>query len=628
MGAGEGMGTKREIRKFPSPVGRENPTFVSCTHQTNTVEAVGHKETTIAVLPFRILGDPDPVSPIIDGFTEDLILNFSKFIGLSVLSPYSTQDVHGRHDRETLSKFNLDYLVCGSFRPMDFGFRIGVQLIRNRDDKVVFAGNHDESLDTLLRALDSIVQQIVNVLKGQIDHDLLSHSYKKESVERAVYEDWLLGMNELKKGTQESDLSARAHFEAALKRDPNFARAHTGMSLTYFNEWSCQLWDRWEISKKGAHEHALKAIALDGNDYVSLAVLGRTFLYLGEHEKSLHLLEKSLQMNPNDADNLILVAQCLVWLGHVGQAQQLFERARKLNPLQPQSFLPTGALIFFEQGDYAQAVALGEKVSDLYVWTDFPALLAAAYYQLSQFDKMEAYWAKYLAVFKKNIKKGKDASPAEAVAWLQEVNPFKVKSRMEPFWNHIRGTERRPAPLSDRKETTATGSFVRKGEIWELDYMGVAAAIKHCKGLYDIARLLEASEKSWHCTVLMGSVLESKGIPLVDGPALREYRSRLQALQGDLDLAMETGQLGEAEALREEYDGLLHHLARVMGRSHGIRSQGASHDKARSATTWRIRSAIKKIDRVHPKLAKHLSRSIRTGNYCSYRPETPHQWSL
>src|SRR5690606_39339295 len=103
--------------------------------------------------------------------------------------------------------------------------RIGVQLIRDRDSKVIFAGNHDQTLDTILNAQDSIVQQIVNVLKGKIDHDLLSYSYKKESVDLAVYENWLLGMNELKKGSLESDLIAREHLTADLNLTPLSASA-------------------------------------------------------------------------------------------------------------------------------------------------------------------------------------------------------------------------------------------------------------------------------------------------------------------------------------------------------------------------------------------------------------------
>ena len=47
-----------------------------------------------------------------------------------------------------------------------------------------------------------------------------------------------------------------------------------------------------------------------------------------------------------------------------------------------------------------------------------------------------------------------------------------------------------------------------------------------------------------------------------------------------------------------------------------------------SATTWRIRSAIKKIAAAHPGLGKHLQNSVRTGALCVYRPERSVGWEL
>ena len=222
------------------------------------MELTSAKETTVAVLPFQLLGNVESMSPVIIGFTEDLIVNFSKFIGLSVISQDSTLGISNINDDPSISLLGTDYIVTGSFRAHGDQYRIAIKLIRTRDNKVVFAGNHDVTLESILNTQNTVTEQVVSVLQQQINYDLLSYSYRKESLDLAAYENWLLGMNLLKKGTIESDLKAREHFEAALEIDPQFARAYTGISLSYFNEWSCQLWDRWEISQKGAHEYALK----------------------------------------------------------------------------------------------------------------------------------------------------------------------------------------------------------------------------------------------------------------------------------------------------------------------------------------------------------------------------------
>nr|WP_299067780.1 hypothetical protein [uncultured Allomuricauda sp.] len=593
------------------------------------MELIDNKEITIAVLPFQLIGEIGDLNPIIYGFTEDLIINFSKFVGLSVISQYSTQNITDPSDDAVVSLLGTDYIITGSFRSKSNQYRIGIQLIRTRDNKVVFAGNHDESLESILNTQDVITQQIVSVLQQQIDHDLLTYSYKKESVELAAYENWLLGMNLLKKGTVESDFAARKHFEAALEIDSHFARAYTGISLTYFNEWSCQLWDRWDVSQKGAHEYALKAIDLDENDYVSLAVLGRTFLYLGDYHKSEHYFRKSFRMNPNDADNLVLIAFYLVYLGYAEEAEQLYLKAKKLNPLHPDAYFPQASFIYFELGDYEKSILFGEKVSNPSIWTDFPAFLAAAYYHLSEFDKMQDYFTQYLSLFQKNINNGIEPSVKKAIDWQKIVNPYKTKTNLEPFWEFIT-TEKVTVVANNpsKPKSDSRGSFAINGEFWELNYLGQSAILKDSKGLHDIAKLLGQPEKQFHCSELMGTVLDSDGSPVVDNQALNDYKKRIRTLQSEISEAEEMNDFIKADELREEYEDLMDHLSKVTGMAGKTRKVGSSLEKARSAVTWRIRNSIKKVENVHPQLAKHLSNTIKTGTFCCYTPDTVHEWII
>ena len=82
----------------------------------------------------------------------------------------------------------------------------------------------------------------------------------------------------------------------------------------------------------------------------------------------------------------------------------------------------------------------------------------------------------------------------------------------------------------------------------------------------------------------------------------------------------------KANALREEYDQLVDHLSKSLGLGGKIRKTDSPVERARSAVTWRIRSAIKKIEKAHPSLGKHLSKSIDTGTFCSYSPEKEYDW--
>ena len=65
------------------------------------------------------------------------------------------------------------------------------------------------------------------------------------------------------------------------------------------------------------------------------------------------------------------------------------------------------------------------------------------------------------------------------------------------------------------------------------------------------------------------------------------------------------------------------HALGLHGRS---RRLGSGAERARSAVTWRIRSAIKKIAMTHPRLGRHLENSLKTGTFCVYQPETVIDW--
>lgn len=593
-------------------------------HQAN-------KEIVLAVLPFQILTEEKDLSPVISCFTEDLIINFSRFIGLAVISQYSTQNIQHPGDKAAISKLKADYLIAGSFRTMGNDIRIQAQLIRTADEQVVFAVQHNESGKTLLSAQDKITRQIVSVLQQQIDYDLLSYSYKKKTVALAAYEHWLIGMDHLKKGSLENDLKARSYFEAALKIDPQYARAYTGLSLSYFNEWSCQLWDRWDVSRKGAHKYALKALELDENDYISLTVLGRTYLFLEEYEKAEHCLRKSILMNPNDADNLVQVAFSFLYINCAEEAARLYEKACELNPMRQGAYFGYGSNIYFELGQFDHALELSKKVNLESLWVDFAAYTAAACFHLSRFEEMWKNWNLYLKSFEERIYTGKRSLHEEALQWQMNVNPYLGKTNLQPFWEYMSKTDKpgEAIPSHSVPFSSTAASLLQQGESWTLTFQGEQVIMKDTKGLHDLVKLIAEPGREFHCLELMGSGLgDSNGEALLDNKAKTAYRQRILELQAQIAEAEDFSHSQKAVQLQEEYEQLIDHLSTVTGLGGKTRTTGSPVEKARSAVTWRVRSTIKKIADIHSPLARHLNVSIKTGTFCSYCPEQPILWSL
>lgn len=585
----------------------------------------GKKEITIAVLPFLVLTDIEKLNPIMLGFTEDLITNFSMFNGLSVVSHYSTRHYDVSSNLDSLVKLNVDYVVTGSFRSHRDKVKINIQLINVAEDSVVFAGQHIETPESIFLAEDAVTHQIVNVLQQQIDYNLLSYSYKKKNTDLDAYVYWLKGMDIMYKGTLESDLKARDYFKEALKIDPNYAKAYSGISLSYFNEWSCQVWDRWEVSSKGAHKYALKALEVDETDYQALMVLGRTYLYSEDYEKAEHCLRKSLRMNPNDALNLMSIAFLLVYLGHAEEALKLYNKANTLNPFHKDKFLTYGTFIYFELGQFEKAIELAKKIKLDQTWVDFPVFIAACYYHLNDFEKAKKYWNIFLENFKTHIKE--NPTEEEALQWQINVNPYKEKNNLEVFWKFIQGSEALVKPKKSSVRKNHTQSFILKDDFWELTYLNETAFLKDTKGFHDILKLITEPNKEFHCMELMGNTTNEKGpTTTIDSKAKQEYQKQIKKLLIEIEDAKELKNFELAAKFQEEYDSLVDHLSKSLGLDGKPRQLGSNIEKARSAVTWRIRSAIKKINAVHPNLGKHLSKSISTGTFCSYTPEFQIQW--
>ena len=123
------------------------------------------------------------------------------------------------------------------------------------------------------------------------------------------------------------------------------------------------------------------------------------------------------------------------------------------------------------------------------------------------------------------------------------------------------------APLQ-QSQIDGANIFRREGHYWTLSYGGVLVRLKDSKGLRDIARLIEHA----------GSRLHVFELTWMASAAAKDSPDKIE--------------------------------------------------RARVAVTMRIRNAVERIENEHYALGRHLSRSIETGRFCCYEPETPTEWML
>jgi len=164
-----------------------------------------------------------------------------------------------------------------------------------------------------------------------------------------------------------------------------------------------------------------------------------------------------------------------------------------------------------------------------------------------------------------------------------------------------------------------SAALVREGDVWALTWNGRETRVKDSKGVRDLAALLAAPGQEVPALDLYGGPTEHDTGEVLDATAREAYKRRLRELE-DAD------SLSEGEATERAL--LLEQLAGAYGLGGRVRRTGSSSEKARSAVTARVRDAVRRIAAHDPELGRHLDRSVRTGTFCSYEPETPVAWRL
>mgnify|MGYP001606093602 FL=1 len=165
--------------------------------------------------------------------------------------------------------------------------------------------------------------------------------------------------------------------------------------------------------------------------------------------------------------------------------------------------------------------------------------------------------------------------------------------------------------------------------MWQLTFHTDLAKDKDSIHNHDIAKLKSNQKNQINSMELMGSILqENVDAETIDGKAKNSYQKKIKSLLADIEDAQELNNSELVFKLEDDYESLVDHLTKSLGLAGKPRKIGSSVEKARSAVTWRVRSAIKKIEAVHPQLGKHLSNSISTGTFCSYKPELTVNWTV
>ncbi len=329
---------------------------------------------TIAVLPF-INASPDAENEYLsDGITDELIVALAKVEGLRVSSRTSVFALKGKAQdvRAIGALLGASVVLEGTLRKAGERLRITAQLTSTDDGQLLWSQRYDRTLEDVFAIQDEIANTIVSTLRATTFASLETPVTRRHTENVRAHSLYLRGRHAWNKRSQEGVFEAIDFFEQAIREDPNYALAYTGLSDSFallldYRSVPVQEWH------ERAKEYARKALALDeslAEAHTSLA--WSRFIYDWDWEGAAQEFRRAIELDPRYATAHQWHAFSLASRGRLDEALLEGHVAQELDPASVSIRRTLGWLYYYarryEQARYhlARAIEMNPEAEETY----------------------------------------------------------------------------------------------------------------------------------------------------------------------------------------------------------------------------------------------------------------------
>jgi TolB-like protein len=353
---------------------------------------------SIAVLPFRVLGDAACCAAIADGLPHELISELSRLRWLFVTARGSSFRLRGSEaDMTEIGRLlGVRYCLSGVLEITGRRLTAAVELIDTRDGGVVWAEHLHGVVDDVHQFREQIRLRILAALEIQIPIREAALARLTVSENLDAWSAYHLGLQHIYRFNRKDNAAATDLFQRAVASDPGFARAHAGLSFVHFQAAFMHYTDDRAAEVALARRFATRGVELDPIDPFVNFTMGRTFWLDGDLESSLAWLERATSISPNYAQGIYARSWTESIAGRGLEARKLVDLAMRLSPLDPLYYAMLGTRAFthtmlgedIEAADWAERAARSPGAHVLI------ALIAVATNALADNHVRAASWAK------------------------------------------------------------------------------------------------------------------------------------------------------------------------------------------------------------------------------------------
>ncbi len=328
-----------------------------------TVAAFSAKDSaaddkSIAVLPFIDLSQAKDQDYFCDGISEELLDQLAKVEGLRVVARTSSFSFKGKEADigEIARKLAVQNLLEGSLRREGNRIRVTAQLINARSGFHLWSETYERELQGVFAIQDEITHAIIAALKLKLIGPRPA-AEKTQSTE--AHDLYLQGVFFSNKSTEADLRKSLDFFQRALEKDPNSARAWTGIAKVW--NWLADAYVKPLEAYPAMKAAALRAVALDDRD-------AEAHTYISEAKRVLDWdlpgaeaeVRRALQLDPNSGTAHLYLSLNVGVQGRRDESRAELRAAVEADPLSPivNNMAAVGALA---NGDVDEATALAKR---------------------------------------------------------------------------------------------------------------------------------------------------------------------------------------------------------------------------------------------------------------------------
>jgi serine/threonine-protein kinase len=309
-----------------------NPSSQSGAHRTERVSKI---IDSLAVLPFENSSrDPDN-EYLSDGIAGSLIHILATVPKLRVIAQSTVFRYKGpRVDPQAVGReLNVRAVLTGRIMQSGGALRIGTELVDVATGSQLWGAQYDRKPGDIFAVQDDISNEISEALRLKLTRAEKKRLTKRQTDDAEAYSLYLKGRHHWNRWTEDGFYKAIEYFQQAVKKDPKYALAHTGLADSYvLLGWNSYLPAKEAFPKaKISAQEALRHDPQLGEAHTpSAAVL---WLHDWQWPAAKVEFEHALALNPAHPTANHWYAEYSMTMGRQLEAIARMQESQKLDPL-------------------------------------------------------------------------------------------------------------------------------------------------------------------------------------------------------------------------------------------------------------------------------------------------------